>query len=111
MKIRDLKAADLWKLSEIAEKVSADLVESFSDEEINEKKTGIQMVLAILRYFPDEIREFLAFVTDQTPEELDEKGFTEPLKIIKELYKKKEFKDFLQEVKSITDEVLKARST
>jgi hypothetical protein len=104
MEIRDLKAEDFFKISEIAEKVSADLVDKITDD-VSEKQFGIHLFLTVLRYVPGEIKEFLAHVTDQTPEELSKKSFNEPIKIFRELYKKEEFKDFLHEMKSLKSEI------
>lgn len=110
MEIRNLIAEDLFKLAEIAEKVSGEIAEKVTDE-INEKKLGLQMALSIMKFIPNEIRDFLAHVTDQTPEELDKKPFTEPLKIVKALFEKQDFKDFLQELKSLQGNILKKQQT
>jgi hypothetical protein len=110
MKIRDLTAADLFTLAEIAEKISADLMVQMTDE-ISDKKLGVTMALSILKYIPKEIKSFLALITEQTPEELDKKPFSEPLKIFKALLKKKDFTDFLQELNSIKAEISQKSQT
>ena len=110
MKIRDLTAADLFKLIEIADAISADLMEKIT-EEISEKKLGLQIAMSILKLVPTEIKAFLAYVTDQTPEELDQRDFSEPIQILRALYGKQEFKDFLLELNSLKSEILQKSAT
>ena len=102
MQIRDLTADDLFLLSGIIEKISADLAEKLVNE-MSERQVGITMALTVARYIPTEIRAFLAHVTDQTPEELGKQPFAEPVRILKALWQKEDFKDFLQEVKSMRE--------
>ena len=104
MEIRQLTADDLFKLSEIVEKVSADLAEKLVNE-ISDKQMGFQILITIAKYVPTEIKTFLAHITDQTPEELGQKSFAEPVKIMKALWKDEDFQDFLDEVKSMRSEI------
>lgn len=104
MELRELNAEDLFKLTEIAEQISADLVMKMAAE-INEKQMGIQIFASMLRIVPNEIKAFLAHITDQSPEELDKKSFAEPIRILRALYAKEEFKDFLLEMNSLRSEV------
>ena len=57
MEIRQLTADDLFKLSEIVEKVSADLAEKLVNE-ISDKQMGFQILITIAKYVPTEIKSF-----------------------------------------------------
>lgn len=102
IQLRELTANDLFLLSEIVEKISEDIAEKLIAE-LSDRQLGFTMLITIAKYIPTEIRSFLAHVTDTTPEELGKKSFVEPLKILKALWAKEEFQDFLLEVKSIRD--------
>lgn len=102
MELRELTADDLFLLSEIVEKISEDIAEKLITE-LSDRQLGFTMLITIAKYIPTEIRSFLAHVTDQTPEDLGKKSFVEPLKILKALWAKEEFQDFLHELKSIRE--------
>ena len=104
MEIRKLTANDLFLLSEIVEKISEDVAEKLINE-LSDRQLGFTMVITIAKYIPTEIRSFLAHITDQTPEELGEKSFVEPVKILKALWKDEDFQSFLEEIKSMRNEI------
>jgi hypothetical protein len=110
MEIRELTADDLFLLAEIVEKISEDIAEKLVNE-LSDRQLGFTMLITIAKYVPTEIRSFLAAVTDQTPEDLGKKSFTEPLKILKALWIKEEFQDFLLEIKSIRELISAKQST
>ena len=100
MKIRDLQASDLFHVATIFEKVSAEVVEKI-DNEISERQAGIHIFLAIAKTIPNEIREFIAHISDITVEELDKMPFNYPIKVVKELLDRQEIKDFFTEIKDL----------
>lgn len=110
MEIRELTANDFFLLSEIIEKISEDVALKLAAE-ITDRQLGFTMLITIAKYVPTEIRSFLAHITDQSPEDLGKKGFTEPLKILKALWVNEEFQDFLLELKSIRELISAKQST
>jgi hypothetical protein len=102
MEIRQLTANDLFLLSEIVEKISEDVATKLVSE-LSDRQLGFTMLITVAKYIPTEIRAFLAIITDQTPEDLGKKGFSEPLKILKALWINEDFQDFLLELKSIRE--------
>jgi|SRR4051812_44948074 hypothetical protein len=110
MQLRKLTAEDLFKLAEIVEKVSVDIAEKLK-EEITDKQMGFTMILTVIKYVPHEIKDFLAHITDQTPEELAKKSFAEPIKILKALWADGDFQDFLQEAKSMLQKIFPKQQT
>jgi hypothetical protein len=100
VQLRELNAEDLFKLSEIMEKVTGTVAEKLVGE-LSDRQFGFQIMLSIIKHVPTEIKEFLAHITDQSTEELGKKPFSEPLKIFKALWANKDFQDFLQEAKSM----------
>lgn len=100
MEIRELTSADFFELSKIAQSISADVVEKINDD-ITDKKMGFQIFLSLMKTIPNEIREFIAHVTDQTVEELDSKPFNYPVLVAKALMEKEEVRSFLDEIKGL----------
>jgi hypothetical protein len=94
------------------EKVSgtaAEKIAQTSAENMSDRTMGFTIMLSVIKHIPTEIKEFIAHVTDQTPEELAKKPFSYPIKAFKQLWKNADFQDFLQEAKSMIQEILPKR--
>lgn len=104
MEIRELTAEDFYILADIMSDIAEEAADVIKPDQ-NEQQTGIKVFVIAAKRVPHKIREFLAAVTDMDLEKHNKLPFVAPLRIARELMKRQEIKDFLQEAKQLMQEI------
>ncbi len=100
MVIRELKAQDMKTLARMLGKISPESLKNLSAA-VKGKAEPLEVGLAameLLAQSTDDIYAWLADLAGMTPEQLDEQSFSAPVEIIKEVFRRGDFKDFFARI-------------